>query len=54
MRRNLPRSSMTKVVAGLVISLVLTFLTGISQIDALAGGIPQGALTEICGPVSMA
>ncbi len=27
-----------------------SFLTGISQIDALAGGIPQGALTEICGP----
>jgi hypothetical protein len=25
-------------------------LTGIPEIDALAGGFPRGALTEICGP----
>jgi recombination protein RecA len=27
-----------------------TVLTGIPEIDALAGGFPRGALTEICGP----
>jgi len=27
-------------------------LSGIAAIDALAGGIPRGALTEICGPPS--
>jgi len=29
-----------------------TISTGIRPIDALAGGLPCGALTEICGPVS--
>ncbi len=29
---------------------VETVLTGIPQIDSLAGGLPRGALTEICGP----
>src|ERR1700734_2554541 len=29
---------------------VETILTGIPEIDALAGGLPRGALTEICGP----
>lgn len=29
---------------------VETVLTGIPEIDALAGGLPRGALTEICGP----
>jgi recombination protein RecA len=29
---------------------VETVLTGIPEIDALAGGFPRGALTEICGP----
>ena len=27
-----------------------TVLTGIPEIDALAGGFPRGALTELCGP----
>jgi recombination protein RecA len=31
---------------------VETVLTGIPEIDALAGGLPRGALTEICGPPS--
>lgn len=29
-----------------------TVSTGISSVDALAGGLPCGALTEICGPAS--
>ena len=29
---------------------VESVLTGIPEIDALAGGLPRGALTEICGP----
>lgn len=29
-----------------------TVLTGIEQLDALTGGLPRGALTEICGPAS--
>jgi hypothetical protein len=29
---------------------VETVLTGIPEIDALAGGFPRGALTELCGP----
>ena len=29
---------------------VETALTGIPEIDSLAGGFPRGALTEICGP----
>jgi recombination protein RecA len=29
-----------------------TISTGIPSVDALAGGLPCGALTEICGPVS--
>jgi recombination protein RecA len=29
---------------------VETVLTGIPEIDSLAGGFPRGALTEICGP----
>ena len=29
---------------------VETVLTGIPEIDALAGGLPRGRLTEICGP----
>jgi recombination protein RecA len=29
---------------------VETVLTGIPEIDCLAGGLPRGALTEICGP----
>ena len=29
---------------------VETVLTGIPEIDSLAGGLPRGALTEICGP----
>jgi hypothetical protein len=29
---------------------VETVLTGIPEIDELAGGLPRGALTEICGP----
>ena len=26
--------------------------TGIGEVDARAGGLPRGALTEICGPAS--
>jgi recombination protein RecA len=26
--------------------------TGVAEVDALAGGLPRGALTEICGPAS--
>ena len=26
--------------------------TGVAEIDALTGGLPRGALTEICGPAS--
>src|ERR1700736_6251264 len=29
---------------------VETVLTGIPEIDSLAGGLPRGGLTEICGP----
>jgi KaiC/GvpD/RAD55 family RecA-like ATPase len=29
-----------------------TVLTGIEELDALTGGVPRGALTEICGPAS--
>jgi recombination protein RecA len=29
---------------------VETVLTGIPEIDSLAGGFPRGALTEVCGP----
>jgi hypothetical protein len=30
----------------------ITIATGIAPLDALSGGIPRGALTEICGPAS--
>src|SRR5690349_18289057 len=30
----------------------ITIATGISAFDQLTGGIPRGALTEICGPAS--
>ena len=30
----------------------ITVATGISALDQLSGGIPRGALTEICGPAS--
>ncbi|MCI0356445.1 MAG: DNA recombination/repair protein RecA [Acidobacteria bacterium] len=29
-----------------------TVSTGIAEVDALTGGVPRGALTEICGPAS--
>jgi recombination protein RecA len=29
-----------------------TLPTGIPEVDSLAGGLPRGGLTEICGPVS--
>ncbi len=29
-----------------------TVPTGVAEIDALTGGLPRGALTEICGPAS--
>ncbi len=29
-----------------------TALTGIPEVDALTGGLPRGALTEVCGPAS--
>jgi recombination protein RecA len=29
-----------------------TVLTGIEELDALTGGLPRGALSEICGPAS--
>ena len=60
MRSNLAtlRSAVEVSLAGRVVSpfgyldrkSVETVLTGISEIDALAGGLPRGALTEICGP----
>jgi len=31
---------------------VETIPTGITEVDAALGGLPRGALTEICGPVS--
>jgi len=60
MRSNLAslRSDVELSLAGRVVSpfgyrdrkSVETALTGIPEIDALAGGFPRGALTEICGP----
>jgi recombination protein RecA len=60
MRSNLAtlRSDVELSLAGRVVSpfgyrdrkCVETVLTGIPEIDALAGGFPRGALTEICGP----
>src|ERR1700682_4090080 len=60
MRSNLAtlRSDVELALAGRVVSpfgyrdrkSVETVLTGIPEIDALAGGFPRGALTEICGP----
>lgn len=60
MRSNLAtlRSDVELSLAGRVVSpfgyrdrkSVETVLTGIPEIDALAGGLPRGALTEICGP----
>ena len=60
MRSNLAtlRSDVELSLAGRVVSpfgyrdrkSVQTVLTGIPEIDALAGGFPRGALTEICGP----
>jgi hypothetical protein len=60
MRYNLAtlRSDVELSLAGRVVSpfgyrdrkSVETVLTGIPAIDALAGGFPRGALTEICGP----
>src|SRR6202166_1138799 len=60
MRSNLAtlRSDVELSLAGRVVSpfgyrdrkSVETVLTGIPEIDALAGGFPRGALTEICGP----
>jgi len=60
MRSNLAtlRSDVERSLAGRVVSpfgyrdrkSVETVLTGIPEIDALAGGFPRGALTEICGP----
>jgi recombination protein RecA len=60
MRSNLAtlRSDVELSLAGRVVSpfgyrdrkSVETVLTGIREIDALAGGFPRGALTEICGP----
>jgi hypothetical protein len=60
MRPNLAtlRSDVELSLAGRVISpfgyrdrkSVETVLTGIPEIDALAGGFPRGGLTEICGP----
>ncbi len=29
-----------------------TLPTGVAEVDALTGGLPRGALTEICGPAS--
>ena len=59
MRSNLAtlRSDVELSLAGRVVSpfgyrdrkSVETVLTGIPEIDALAGGFPRGALTEICG-----
>ena len=60
MRSNLAtlRSDVELSLAGRVVSpfgyrdrkSVETVLTGIPEIDALAGGFPRGALTELCGP----
>jgi hypothetical protein len=60
MRSNLAtlRSEVELSLAGRVVSpfgyrdrkSVETVLTGIPEIDALAGGFPRGAMTEICGP----
>ena len=60
MRSNLAtlRSHVELSLAGRVVSpfgyrdrkSVETVLTGIPEIDGLAGGFPRGALTEICGP----
>src|ERR1700731_1190399 len=60
MRSNLAalRSDVELSLAGRVVSpfgyrdrkSVETVLTGIPEIDAMAGGFPRGALTEICGP----
>src|SRR6202045_1497700 len=60
MRSNLAalRSDVELSLAGRVVSpfgyrdrkSVETVLTGIPEIDALTGGFPRGALTEICGP----
>jgi recombination protein RecA len=60
MRSNLAtlRSDVELSLAGRVVSpfgyrdrkSVETVLTGIPEIDSLAGGFPRGALTEICGP----
>jgi recombination protein RecA len=60
MRSNLAtlRSDVELSLAGRVVSpfgyrdrkSVETVLTGVPEIDALAGGFPRGALTEICGP----
>jgi len=60
MRSNLAtlRSDVELSLAGRVVSpfgyrdrkSVETVLTGIPEIDGLAGGFPRGALTEICGP----
>ena len=60
MRSNLAtlRSAVELSLAGRVVSpfgyrdrkSVETVLTGIQEIDSLAGGFPRGALTEICGP----
>jgi recombination protein RecA len=60
MRSNLAtlRSDVELSLAGRVLSpfgyrdrkSVETVLTGIPEIDALAGGFPRGALTELCGP----
>jgi recombination protein RecA len=60
MRSNLAtlRSDVELCLAGRVVSpfgyrdrkSVETVLTGIPEIDSLAGGFPRGALTEICGP----
>src|ERR1700674_4341549 len=60
MPRNLAtlRSSVEAALAGRVSGpfiyrdrkIVETVSAGISEIDALAGGLPRGSLTEICGP----
>jgi recombination protein RecA len=60
MRSNLAtvRSDVELSLAGRVVSpfgyrdrkSVETVLTGIPEIDSLAGGFPRGALTELCGP----
>ena len=62
MRSNLAtlRSDVELSLAGRVVSpfgyrdrkSVEMVLTGIPEIDALAGGFPRGALTELCGPLA--